>query len=62
MFYSDNPVMDADNYNNYMEERLNMLPKCTCCGYPIQQEEALCIDGNYYCDDCVEDMIVLIGE
>lgn len=32
-------------------KRMARLPKCKCCGYEVQQEEAVCIEGDYYCDD-----------
>lgn len=33
---------------------LDSLPECECCGQPIQQEMAVCIDGFWYCDRCIE--------
>lgn len=50
-----------DNYDLWQahdmeqEERLNSLPKCKHCGEPIQQEKAVCIDGDYYCEDCEDE-------
>lgn len=38
-------------HDREQEEQLERLPKCKCCGYPIQQEKAVCIDGDYYCED-----------
>lgn len=34
------------------EARLELLPKCCCCGEAIQQDKAVCIDGNWYCAGC----------
>jgi len=53
--------MIPDNYDLWarhdaeQEEALNKLPKCKICGEPIQQEDAVCICGNWYCDDCLDD-------
>ena len=51
-----------DNYDMWKqhdaehERMLNRLPKCMECGEPIQQTDALFIDGGYICDDCLDDM------
>ena len=34
--------------------KLAQLPTCECCGDAIQQESAVCIEGFWYCDDCLE--------
>lgn len=33
---------------------LSRLPKCACCGEPIQSEYAYEVDG-LYCEDCFEE-------
>ena len=49
-----------DNYDIWrrhdeeQERRLARLPECCHCGEHIQQEDAVCIDGSWYCDDCLE--------
>lgn len=51
-----------DNYDLWrqrdanQQRQLDRLPKCTECGEPIQQTDALFIDGGYICDDCLDDM------
>lgn len=51
-----------DNYDQfvahdtYRERSLRRLPVCCNCDEHIQQEKALKIDGNWYCDECIEDM------
>ena len=46
-----------DNYDLWeahdreQEARLQELPICKCCGFHIQQEKAICIDGDWYCED-----------
>ena len=49
-----------DNYDQWEAHdreqaiKLAQLPTCERCGNPIQQEWAVCIDGCWYCDDCIE--------
>ena len=53
--------MVIDNYDLWeMHDReeaewLESLPKCKCCGQPIQQEQAVCIEEGYYCEDCEDE-------
>lgn len=49
-----------DNYDLWeahdreQSRRLERLPKCFHCGEPVQQEMAVCLDGRWYCDECLE--------
>lgn len=50
-----------DNYDLW-EQRdieqsrwLERLPKCAECGKPIQQETAVILYGDWYCDECLDD-------
>lgn len=49
-----------DNYDQWeahdrkQSEWLKTLPTCEHCGEPIQQERAVCIDGFWFCDECLE--------
>lgn len=36
------------------EQLLARLPICEKCHDPIQQERAVCLDGAWYCDECLE--------
>jgi formylmethanofuran dehydrogenase subunit E len=36
---------------------LEQLPRCCHCDEPIQQETAVCIDGAWYCDECLENSL-----
>lgn len=53
--------MMMDNYDLWiqhdaeMEERLSRLPVCDECGETIQDEHCYCINGNYICEDCLND-------
>ena len=46
-----------DNYDLWeahdreQEAKLQELPVCKCCGFAIQQEKAICIEGDWYCED-----------
>lgn len=51
---TDNPERDYDEYCNESEKWMDKLPECECCGEKICQEDAVCIDGKWYCDDCLE--------
>lgn len=33
---------------------IEQLPVCFHCEQPIQQEMAVCLDGTWYCDECLE--------
>lgn len=55
MFYSDNPIRDAENYYARMEEETAKRPVCDCCGYPIIGDICYRIDGDLYCEDCMRD-------
>ena len=52
MMWSDDPIRDADRWMKEQENRLALLPHCCCCGEPIVQEKAICIDGDWYCIEC----------
>ena len=53
--FTDDPVRDAERYSAEQDRQLARLPKCTCCGNPIQQDHVVCIGGKLYCDSCIED-------
>lgn len=49
-----------DNYDQFVirerdqQRYLDSLPVCRLCDDPIQQERAVCINGVWYCDECLE--------
>ena len=53
MFYSSNPVADFERYDAEQEAELDKLPVCVCCEQPIQEEYGFCIDGDWYCEECL---------
>ena len=54
MIRTDDPIIDFDRYDWEQSRRLAHLPGCQRCGDAIQQERAVCIDGFWYCDECLE--------
>ena len=55
MYIPDN--LDAFELHDAEQARsLAKLPVCDCCKHPIQQESAVRINGNWYCDGCLDDM------
>lgn len=55
MYYTDDPLRDFENWDAEQEEYLARLPICEVCGQPIQQDTAICIDGKWYCDHCLNE-------
>ena len=56
MYRTDDPVADFLKWDAEQHEKLKKLPKCSECGEHIVQEAAVCIDGKWYCDQCLKDM------
>lgn len=55
MFLSDDPALDFDRYDREQARWLAKLPTCQRCGDAIQQERAVCIEGFWFCDECLDD-------
>ena len=55
MYFTDDPVADAERYAAEQEEELEKLPRCECCGEPIQQEKAIYYNDQWCCNDCSYD-------
>lgn len=53
--YTDDPARDFLSYDAEQQSHLDELPKCANCYEPIQQDSAVCIDGKWYCDECLRD-------
>ena len=54
MAWTDDPVADFERHDREQARRLAQLPTCERCGDAIQQERAVCIEGFWYCDKCLE--------
>lgn len=59
---TDDPIADYERYIEAQEQKLEMLPKCSCCDEPIQQEKAVCHEGKWWCEDCEMDFLDIIRE
>lgn len=54
MPWTDDPVADFEAFDRRLAEELKRFPTCERCGEAIIQERAVCIDGFWYCDECIE--------
>ena len=54
MAWTDDPVADFERHDREQARRLAKLPTCERCGDAIQQERAVCIEGFWYCDECLD--------
>ena len=62
MYRSDDPIADFHHHDAEQTEWLEKRPRCAECHEHIQQEKAVCIQGNFYCDDCLADLRTIIGD
>lgn len=60
MLYTDDPVADYDRWNAAQEDKVLRLPECAICGEHIQQEDAVYINDEFICDECLEESRVSI--
>lgn len=55
-FTCEDPVKDAEAYDNACHASYNnyikSLPKCCCCGEPIEDKKYIEIDGESWCNHC----------
>lgn len=56
MPYTDDPIADFERHDARQQKLLERLPICHRCKERIQQDKAVCIDGDWYCDECLDDM------
>lgn len=54
MYYTDDPVRDAERYFSDCEAELEKLPKCSYCGRAIQTEKCYEIADELYCPKCMK--------
>lgn len=52
MFYSDDPVRDADLHNAQQEREQARFPVCVYCNQAITDEKACKIDDEWWHTDC----------
>lgn len=53
MYFTNNPISDAERYAAEQEEELEKLPKCECCGEPIQDDFYYEINDEVICESCL---------
>lgn len=53
---TDDPIRDYDSYDAEQWEIEQKLPKCSICGDRIYTEKAVKLDGEFVCDDCIDNM------
>lgn len=54
MYLTDDPIADFNRLDAEQTAWLRKLPTCQKCGDAIQQERAVCIEGYWFCDECIE--------
>lgn len=54
MIWTDDPVRDAETYAEEMEDRISELPVCCECGEHIQDDCYYDIEGQIYCESCLD--------
>lgn len=59
---TDNPIRDYEAYCNALEREGAWRPRCRFCNEPIFQVDAVLIDDDYYCDNCLQESRVWVEE
>lgn len=54
MILTDNPLLDFAAYDRQQNIALDKRPVCCFCGDPIQDDFCYEINGEYYCEDCLD--------
>lgn len=49
------PIDDFLQHDAWKERELKKRPVCVICGEHIQQEDAVCISGQWICDQCLKE-------
>lgn len=63
MIITDDPHADFDRWDDERQAELDKLPVCCVCDEPIQlQDDAVYMDGKWYCDECLDGMRKSIGD
>ena len=56
------PIKDFEKHDAEQQERLKKFPVCKLCDHPIQQEDAVCFNGRWYCDECLSEHRESVGD
>lgn len=54
MFYTDDPVRDAERHTARQEAELDKLPRCCECDEPIQTEHCFEVNDELICPKCLD--------
>ena len=52
IFRTNDPIRDAERWLYAQDKALEEMPTCCACGEHIQEEKAVCYEGQWYCRDC----------
>ena len=55
MYWTDDPVADAERYIADQDRRYKQLPRCCKCGERFHEDELEDINGSDYCKYCAEE-------
>lgn len=61
-YRTDDPIADFHRHDAELQEKLDKLPICECCGEPIQQEMAVYYNDQWCCEDCEDAFWLSIRE
>ena len=53
MYFTDNPIADAERYAAEQEEALDKLPRCEYCNKPIDDDYLFEINDEVICEGCL---------
>ena len=53
--WTDDPIADFERYDAEQERKLARLPECCVCGEHIQDDFLYDIDGELFCEECMND-------
>ena len=59
---TDDPVADFARWDKEETEWLEKHPKCEECEEHIIQKDIVCIHGAWYCNRCLRNMLVRVGD
>jgi len=54
MYRTDDPLADFDRWDAEQSRQERELPCCVDCGEHIHQEDAVYMDGRWFCDSCLD--------
>lgn len=54
MFYSDNPVLDAERFQAALDKEEAALPVCSICDNHVMDGYFYLINDEVVCPDCLE--------